>query len=231
MRTPQLLSNKYAIIVAGGSGTRMGTDIPKQFLLLNGIPILMQTINTFYDYDPQITIIVVLPEEQKNYWQKLCTEHRFNRQHTVVTGGMTRFHSVKNALKYVPENAFVAIHDGVRPLVSREIITRTFEAAEKAKAACPVIPLTDSIRKKVRGMTKQVNRRNYFLVQTPQVFSSSYIIEAYKQDFVNTFTDDISVFESYRQRRPVLVEGSPENIKITTPVDLIIAEAILKCRT
>ena len=225
-----LFSEKYVIIVAGGKGDRMKADIPKQFLLLNGLPILMHTINAFDNYDSTIEIIVVLPESQKDYWQELCERYQFNRSHTVVSGGMTRFHSVQNALNLIPEGVLVAIHDGVRPLVSKELLSKLFEAAKTSNVACPAIPVTDSIRKKMGDASKRVDRSQYRLMQTPQIFLSNYIKDAYKQDYTDLFTDDLSVLEGSRYCRPLLLEGSPENIKITTPIDLIIAEAILKCR-
>jgi len=221
---------KYVIIVAGGKGLRMGGEIPKQFLLLNKMPVLMHTIEAFYQYDPKINIILVLPENQKSYWQELCEIHPFKISHTLVSGGETRFHSVKNGLQWVEKDSIVAIHDGVRPLVSNAVITRTFNQVESGKAVCPVIPLVDSIRKKTETGTKSVNRGNYCLVQTPQVFLSNLLIDAYTQDFSDKFTDDISVIEAFGSCEPVMVEGNSENIKITTPIDLATAEAILKCR-
>ncbi len=224
------MKRKQVIIVAGGKGLRMGGEIPKQFLLLNGIPVLMHTIQAFYKYDSAIHIIVVLPENQKDYWQKLCEIYHFTIAHSLVSGGETRFHSVKNGLQLVEENSIVAIHDGVRPLVNESVITKTFDQAESGKAVCPVISLVDSIREKTSKGTKSVNRDHYCLVQTPQVFLSDCIKKAYTQAYSPKFTDDISVMEAYQNDNPVLVEGSPENIKITTSVDLAIAEAILKCR-
>ena len=230
MENQKLFSGKYVVIVAGGKGRRMSTDIPKQFLLLDGLPVLMHTINAFDNYDPMMAIIVVLPKNQKDYWQELCEKYRFYREHTVISGGETRFHSVRNALSLIPEGTFVAIHDGVRPLVSKELISELFEAAIISKVVCPAIPVTDSIRKKTGVSTKKVDRNQYLLMQTPQVFFSNYIKDAYKQDYTPIFTDDLSVLEENRNYRPLLLEGSRENIKITTPIDLIIAEAILRCR-
>ena len=230
MEDPKLFLGKYVIIVAGGKGSRMNTNIPKQFLLLDGLPVLMHTINAFDNYDATMEIIVVLPENQKDHWQELCVQYHFNREHAVVSGGETRFHSVRNALSLIPEGTFVAVHDGVRPLVSRELISKLFDAAKISKLVCPVIPIADSIRKKTGSSTKRVDRNQYLLMQTPQVFYSNYIKDAYKQDYSPIFTDDLSVLEENRNFRPVLLEGSRENIKITTPIDLIIAEAILKCR-
>lgn len=223
---------KYAIIVAGGKGVRMGAEIPKQFLLLDNKPVLMHTLQVFFDYDPEIELILVLPEKQQSYWQQLCLEYEFELPHTVVNGGETRFHSVKNALKLVEKDTLVAIHDGVRPLVGESIIANGFASAQEYRAAFPVIPVTDTLRRYIfNGISKWVDRNDYCLVQTPQVFSSNSIKKAYKQDYSEEFTDDISVLEKHVNFRPVMIEGSRENIKITTPIDLIIAEGILKCRT
>lgn len=225
------MKGKYVIIVAGGKGLRMGIDIPKQFLLLSGRPILMHTIEAFYVYDPNIHIILVLPEVQQDYWKSLCETHRFLIPHEIAKGGETRFHSVRNGLSYVKQDSLVAIHDGVRPLINKKMIAEAFEQAEKNKAAYPVIPVVDTLRKYVNdGKSKMVERSNYCLVQTPQVFLSKIIISAYQIDYSDKFTDDISVVEASRNCNPVMIDGSTENIKITTPVDLAVAEALLKCR-
>ncbi|MCC8146561.1 MAG: 2-C-methyl-D-erythritol 4-phosphate cytidylyltransferase [Bacteroidales bacterium] len=226
------MKHKYVIIVAGGKGLRMGTEVPKQFLLLEGKPVLMHTIRAFYDYDPAIRIVLVLPEIQQPYWKTLCKEYSFDIGHEIANGGDTRFHSVKNGLKRVLTDSLVAVHDGVRPLVDKKIIAAAFEAAEIHKAAYPVIPVVDTLRKKVtEGRSKKVDRSKYCLVQTPQVFISKVIISAYEMDYSENFTDDISVVEARKNCKPVMIEGSRENIKITTPVDLAVAEALLKCRT
>jgi 2-C-methyl-D-erythritol 4-phosphate cytidylyltransferase len=224
---------KYAIIVAGGKGSRMGTDIPKQFLLLKDKPVLMHTVEAFYSYNSELDIILVLPEEQFFYWKELCKTHQFEIPHQVVFGGASRFYSVKNALGLVEKNSVVAIHDGVRPLVSRDIIAKTYQALENGKAVCPVIPLVDSLRIKTRMGTRRVNRNHYYQVQTPQAFVSRILLSAYLQPYSEEFTDDISVVESARKCQITVVEGSPENFKITTPVDLATAEVLLnsRCRT
>ena len=222
---------KQVIIVAGGKGLRMGADIPKQFLLLNGKPILMHTIEAFYKYDPQIDIIVVLPEDQHAYWKHLCETCKFEINHRIVSGGETRFDSVKSGLKFVKQHSMVAVHDGVRALVTRDIIERTFDVAERCKMACPVIPITDSLRKTMRTGSRGVPRDSYCLVQTPQVFLSKILLSAYEQSYLDEFTDDLSVVSTRQGSRIALVEGSPENIKITTPLDLAIAETIIKLRT
>jgi len=219
--------DKQVIIVAGGKGLRMGGDIPKQFMLLEGRPVLMHTIQAFYDYDSEIHIILVLPHEQITYWETLCTDYNFSIPHQIVSGGETRFHSVKNGLAVIKtNNALIGIHDGVRPLVDKELIARVYEQAELKGAAYPVVPVTDSIRKG----NVAVDRSQYFLVQTPQVFKADILIEAYKQEYKTEFTDDVSVVETSGICRPIMVEGSRKNIKITTSIDLIIVQALMKCK-
>ena len=232
MITPQTsqTNTHYAIVVAGGKGLRMGTNLPKQFLPLNGKPVLMHTLERFSQYSSTLQIILVLPKEQHEYWQKLCKEHVFAVKHTVVCGGETRFHSCLNGLKAIPKGVkgYVAIHDGVRPLVSVACIERCFNEAEKHKAVIPVVPVVDTLRfTNEQGEAKNVDRSAYSIVQTPQTFSVSLIKRAYEQPFSPTFTDDASVVESIKE--PVfVVEGNRENIKITTPCDLLVAEALLK---
>ncbi|MDR0768458.1 MAG: 2-C-methyl-D-erythritol 4-phosphate cytidylyltransferase [Dysgonamonadaceae bacterium] len=243
-------TDKYAIIVAGGKGLRMGGDIPKQFMLLAERPVLMHTIQAFYDYDPNIRIILVLPREQKKYWENLCAEHSFSIPHQTVSGGETRFHSVKNALflingewltghnlpstLHLSPRTFhrvplIGIHDGVRPLVDKELIGKVYAQADSDGVACPAIPVTDSMRKMTDIRTTiPADRSKYFLVQTPQVFKADILFEAYRQDYDLRFTDDVSVVEALGIYRPAMVEGSRENIKITTPTDLIIAQSLIK---
>ncbi len=219
----------FAIIVAGGSGSRMGSEIPKQFLLLQNKPVLMHTIEAFYNYNSNIEIILVLPDSQKDYWAKLCLDHSFNIQHKVVSGGATRFYSVKNGLESLDTNeeAIVAIHDGVRPLVNKITIDNCFSIAQLKGNAIPFIPLNDSIRK-VEGLNSMhVNRDDYKAIQTPQVFHLQLIKNAYSQNYQEHFTDDASVLESSGVQIS-LVDGNRENIKITTPIDLMFAEAILR---
>jgi 2-C-methyl-D-erythritol 4-phosphate cytidylyltransferase len=223
---------KYVIILAGGKGLRMRTDIPKQFLLLREKPVLMHTIEAFYNYDPYIRIILVLSEEQADYWKLLCEKYQFTIEHQIAYGGETRFHSVKNGLQLIiDEDSLVAIHDGVRPLVTQKIISNAFETAERGKSAYPVIPVSDTLRRLLpNDKNRLVDRSKFFLVQTPQVFSSKMIIRAYHTDYSPEFTDDVSVAEKRKSCKAIMIKGSRENIKITTPVDLAIAEAILKCR-
>lgn len=217
---------KFVIIVAGGSGSRMGTEIPKQFLELCGKPVLMHTIQVFHDFDPESKIILVLPEDQQLFWKGLCLKHSFSLLHEVVSGGKTRFHSVQNGLSQIDGKGIVFIHDGVRPLVSRETLGRCLETALKSGNAIPVLPVTESLRKQEGELNISVDRSQYFSVQTPQTFRSEQILEAFLQDFDPAFTDDASVAE--KVGFPIfMVEGNRENIKITTPIDLIVAEALL----
>ena len=219
---------QYAIIVAGGRGERMGTAVPKQFLLLKGKPILMHTMEKFEKTIPNIKIILVLPENQIDFWEGLCVKHNFTLSYQLVKGGKTRFHSVKNALALVTEDGIVAIHDGVRPLVSTNTINSCFNAAKELGNAIPTIDVVESLRhiSKQENTNKAVARNCYQLVQTPQCFQSDLILKAYQQEFDATFTDDASVVEKLGEHIN-LVDGNRENIKITTQADLIIAEALV----
>lgn len=218
---------KFVIIVAGGSGSRMGTEIPKQFLELCGKPILMHTIQVFHDFDPESKITLVLPEDQQEFWEELCRKHSFLLLHQIVSGGKTRFRSVLNGLSQIDEEGIVFIHDGVRPLVSKETLGRCFETAQKSGNAIPVLPVNESLRKQESDKNVSVDRSQYFSVQTPQTFRSEQILKAFEMDFDPAFTDDASVAE--KAGFPIfMVEGNRENIKITTPIDLIIAETFLK---
>ncbi|MCB0497284.1 MAG: 2-C-methyl-D-erythritol 4-phosphate cytidylyltransferase [Cyclobacteriaceae bacterium] len=222
---------KYALIVAGGSGNRMGSTTPKQFLLLENLPILMHTISQFQKAEKEIELIVVLPKDQIDTWNALCKEHNFTIKHSVVEGGATRFDSVKNGLSMVGTESLVAIHDGVRPLVSTTIILNSFKEAEQSGSAVVAVPLKESIRKKENQTTVSKNRSDYYLVQTPQTFQSTLIKEYYQQIIDGAkFTDDASVFES-QGGEINLVEGDYKNLKITTPEDLVIAQALLNNNT
>ena len=214
------------IIVAGGSGTRMKSEIPKQFIELNGRPILMHTIDRFYSWDDKIQIRLVLPDEQINFWKDLCRKHNFSVSHDICRGGITRFHSVKNGLAGLSNDGLIAIHDGVRPLVDMDTINNCFKAAEEYGAAIPVIPVLETIRKTDGEFSYTVDRNTFKLVQTPQVFDASLLIEAYNQEYDESFTDDASLIES-TGKLVILVDGNRENIKITTPSDLKIAQAFL----
>lgn len=213
---------KFVIIVAGGSGLRMGAELPKQFLELCGKPILMHTLQLFYDYDPQCRLILVLPEAQQELWAALCLKHSFTLPHTIASGGSTRFHSVQNGLQLVDDKGLVMIHDGVRPLVSHDTLTRCCQVAETYGNAIPVLPVTESLRKREGTQSHAVDRSLYVSVQTPQTFQSAQILESFEQAYEPTFTDDASVAE--RAGFTIhMVEGNTENIKITTPTDLLIA--------
>lgn len=218
--------NKNVIIVAGGTGTRMESLTPKQFLLLGGLPVLMHCVNAFFQYDNRIRIIIALPVQEKNNWKQLCEKFRFVVPHQVTPGGEHRFHSVKNALQVIDDDGLVAIHDGVRPLVSVETIRNCFEKAEELGNAIPVTGSPDSVRLLNGSGSRQVDRSDVKLVQTPQVFRCSLIREAYKQNYSSRFTDDAAVFESAGGQIN-LVEGNPENIKITRPSDMLIAGSLL----
>jgi 2-C-methyl-D-erythritol 4-phosphate cytidylyltransferase len=221
--------NKYAIIVAGGSGKRFGTDVPKQFRLLAGFPILMHSTKAFISAFQDIRLIVVVPENQTAKWKKLCEKHDFDFPHQIVDGGNERFYSVKNGLLLVKDAGLVAIHDGARPLVSVEVIRDAFRLAEETGAAIPATEVSDSVRWFDNNTNRPFPREKIRLVQTPQVFRSELILQAYQQSYEPRFTDDASVVEAFGQS-VTLTKGNPENIKITTPIDLIIAEAILKAR-
>lgn len=225
---------KYAIIVAGGKGLRMGSDLPKQFLLVHGRPVLMRTLDVFHAYDPQLSLILVLPVSQQEYWRDLCRRYAFDIPYSLADGGETRFHSVSNGLALVPEDeadAVVAVHDGVRPFVSRDVIAACYEAAFRHAAAVPVVPVVETLRRLagegVHGAASEtVDRNRYRLVQTPQTFRADVLKDAYRQAFRPEFTDDASVVEA-AGHGVALVEGNRENIKITTPFDLKVAEALL----
>ncbi len=216
---------QFAIIVAGGTGKRMKNSLPKQFLSINNKIILMESIKAFYNYNSSINIIVALPENQIEYWKELCTKYDFNIKHSIVTGGRTRFHSVKNALSLIDSNSIVAIHDAVRPLVNYNTISESFRIAKEKKNAIPYIDLVDSVRFVDDKNNKPVDRDNYKLIQTPQTFYAKDIINAYKQTYNKNFTDDASVAES-KGIKINLIKGNRENIKITNQVDLVIATAL-----
>ncbi len=218
---------KFAVITAGGSGSRMNLSLPKQFVDIAGKPLLLHTIKAFLNYDPTVELVVVLPELFISLWEKICAEHKFTHKHTLAIGGPTRFHSVKSGIKNVPEGVLVAIHDGARPLVSKKTIENTFKFAEKYGNAVAAIEVTDSLRTKDHAISKPLPRHQVRIVQTPQCFNSDLIKEAYNQNFREDFTDDATVLESmgYTIR---LVEGNKENIKVTTTEDLVYAEALLK---
>ena len=216
-----------AIIVAGGYGTRMNTEIPKQFLLLNGKPVIMHTISAFSSSPQKPEIVVVLNKQYFTLWKQLCEEHHFYTHHRLVAGGKTRFDSVKNAFHTITEIAVIAIHDAVRPLISTKIISDAYQYALDNGNAVVAVPSKDSVRwQNSTGISQNLNRSEVFLVQTPQVFQSAILKKAYAQEYAEEFTDDASVVERTGIKINLLA-GDPENFKITFPADLRIAELIL----
>lgn len=216
----------YIIIVAGGKGLRMGGDIPKQYLPIGGKPVLMRTLERFREYAKDLQIILVLPKAQQNYWQQLCEEYNFKIEIRLADGGETRFHSVQNGLSLIPDDAegVVGVHDGVRPFVSVDVIRACYDTARTRQAVIPVTPVVETLRH--IPTQKNVLRSDYCLVQTPQCFDIQLLKAANKQPYSDNFTDDASVVEAYGHE-VTMVEGNRENIKITTPFDLKIAETLL----
>ncbi len=218
---------KQVIIVAGGKGKRMHAEIPKQFLNISGKPILFRTMECFYKYSNEIEIILVLPEPFIDFWNSLSKKYDLNIDHQIKLGGNTRFQSVKNGLKNITNSSLVAIHDGVRPLVSKSTLNRVFKKAEEMGNAIPIVKINESVRRLEEDNSYPVNRREYRLIQTPQCFHSELIKRAYEQEYSDAFTDDATVVEALGVKIN-LVEGNTENIKITRPGDMKIAEALLK---
>ena len=218
----------YIIIVAGGKGLRMGSDIPKQFLPIGGKPVLMRTLERFREYSPTLQIILVLPQAQQDYWHQLCKDYDFKVEYVLANGGETRFHSVQNGLAKIPDDAegVVGVHDGVRPFPSIDVIRNCYETARTAKAVIPVIPVVETVRHLQGNTSETVPRNDYRLVQTPQTFDIQLLKAANKQPYNDGFTDDASVVEAYGFNI-TLVDGNRENIKITTPYDLKIAEVLI----
>jgi len=216
----------FAIIVGGGSGSRMLSEIPKQFMLLRGRPVLMHTIEAFHksDYNPEI--IVVLNVDFHQYWENLCVLHNFSIPHQLVKGGTHRFDSVKNGIKAIKSKAIIAIHDAVRPLLSSQLIDRSFQEASLSGNAVTAIKSRDSVRQQIGKHTIPLNREEIYLIQTPQAFSSDIIKKAYRQEFRNEFTDDASVAE-HSGIKINLIEGEYRNFKITFPEDIRLAEIYL----
>lgn len=217
---------RYAVIVAGGKGLRMGGEVPKQFLPLGGKPVLMHTLERFLPLVDEV--VLVLPEEQIPYWEALCREYHFSHPVRLALGGESRWHSVRSALSTLPEAGWVAVHDGVRPLVSTRLIEACFAEAEAVGAALPALPVTDSLRER-DGAEKSfaVERSRFVAVQTPQVFALDRLQSAYRLPYSAAFTDDASVYEAAGYGAPKLVAGERENIKLTTPLDLTLAELLL----
>ena len=224
---------KYLIVMAAGSGTRMGADMPKQFIEIDGKAILQMTIEKFLEACPGINVVTVLPEAHMSYWRSYCLERNFTCPQILVKGGITRFHSVRNALAKVPDNATVAIHDGVRPLVTVNLLRDMFELSENEPALIPVVPCVDTMKvlkeeggKLVTVPGASVDRSVLFGAQTPQVFHSEIIKEAYSLAYDTSFTDDASVLERYGKSLSY-IHGERLNMKITTKEDLVLARAIL----
>lgn len=215
----------YVIIVAGGKGLRMGSPLPKQFLPVSGLPVLMRTIRRFREYSAQLKVVLVLPQLQQDYWHELCEQYDFKENYTIADGGATRFHSVKSGLALIPDDAVgvVGVHDGVRPFPAVSVIADCYETARRTGAAIPVTSVVETLRH-VNGGT--VPRGDYRLVQTPQTFEIALLKRAYQQPYTEAFTDDASVVEALGHDI-TLVEGNRENIKITTPFDLKMAAILV----
>jgi len=228
---------RTVIILGGGKGVRMGGDLPKQFIPLQGKPVLMHTIDVFYRWDPTIDLVLVISEEYASYWEMLCKELNFTVPHRTVYGGETRFHSVRNglqSLRHCEERSnpdtiqdLIAVHDGVRPFVAPEVITTCFEMAESYGAAIPVIPMIDTVRVTNGDANRAFDRTRLRVVQTPQAFHADILLKAYEQPYDKLFTDDASLVEA--SGHPIyLIEGNHENIKITTPVDIQYAKFLIE---
>lgn len=227
---------RFMIVVAGGKGQRMGGNLPKQFRLLGERPLLMLTLERLYAMDNALKIILVLPQEHIGLWNELCEEYAFSVPLTVTAGGNTRFHSVQNGLAVIDEpedeEALVGVHDGVRPFVSQSVVDNAYREAWNNGAVIPMIDIQDSLRHIIggEGASETVPRDRYRLVQTPQVFKLSLLRRAYSQRYVEAFTDDASVVEAIGER-VFAVEGNRENIKLTTPFDMMVAKTLLECLT
>lgn len=221
-----MAQSKTVIILAGGIGQRMEQQVPKQFLLINGMPILYYSLKIFKDFDANIQIILILPEVYINDWKNLCEKHQITIEHKLVNGGATRFFSVKNGLENTKSKGLIAIHDGVRPLVDLKTIRNVFETADSFGSAVPVIEVNESVRELTEKGNRIIDRKILRLIQTPQVFHSAQLKKAYQQSYLEKFTDDASVVEASGEKI-YLSEGNWENIKITRSIDLKFAEAIL----
>lgn len=217
---------KHVVIAAGGTGSRFAGALPKQFTELSGKPVIMHAIQAFLHYAPDISLVLVLHEAMRETWEGLCKKHHFHHRHDIVVGGPTRFHSVKNGLRLVPDDSLVAVHDAVRPLVSLDTIARVFQFAARFGNAIPVISPADTVRTVEGAISKPINREKIRLVQTPQCFFAGRLKRAFNKNYHESFTDEASVMEADGERL-FLVEGNHENIKITHPSDLLFAKAIL----
>ncbi len=218
---------RVVILAAGGKGLRMDADIPKQFILFNNKPVLFHTIEAFFKFDQNISIIIVLPDNYLNYWQKLVSDFSFDVPHKVVTGGETRYNSVKNALSFVENFDLVAVHDAVRPFITSIFLQKLFYVAQKNGSAVPIVSVSDTIREINESQTKVLRRENIFMVQTPQVFFKEWLINAYNIQYSDEITDDAMLLEKAGYKL-TFVEGLKYNIKITTPEDLFLANCISK---
>ena len=201
----------------------MNAGIPKQFIILAGKPLLMHTLNAFADFDAEMPLLVTLPKQHFKYWKTLCRDYTFKIKHQIIEGGETRFHSVRNALNYIPDGIWLAIHDGVRPMITKSMIELCFNEALSMGNAIPVISTNESLRIIDGSFSHPFDRSSIRIVQTPQVFPSSLIKKAYQQNFKADFTDDATVFESFGEKIH-LTAGDPRNIKITNPIDLLVAK-------
>jgi len=219
-------ARKSTIIVAGGSGKRLGGPVPKQFQTVKGRPLLMWTIEAFHRFDPGMDLIVVLPQEHFDIWKALCMGHRFFVKHDVVAGGEQRWHSVKAGLEKVEGDGLVAVHDGVRPLVSSDLIAHCFYAADKSAAAIPVVPVVPSIRETTADGSRALDRSKLLAVQTPQCFHADLLRKAFEQPYDSTFTDEATLVERLGVKM-TLVEGEENNIKVTNAMDMRVVEALL----
>lgn len=217
----------YAVIVAGGQGTRMGTAVPKQFLELHGKPILYHTIQAFLKAIRDIHIVLVLPSHQISWAQIVLQAFTERIDITLVSGGESRFHSVRNGLKDIPQDAIVMVHDGVRPLLSTDLIQRCYQQAQEKGSAIPAIPATDSLRMVHPEGSSPLDRNKVRMVQTPQTFKASLLLPAMQQPYQAQFTDEATVVETFGGN-VFLVEGEKNNIKITTPEDMRVAEALMQ---
>lgn len=218
---------KYVIIVGGGSGTRMNSEVPKQFMLLKGKPVLYYAINTFLETYDDCRIILVLPEEHVAAGQEIIDAFFSYDNIEIVTGGRTRFHSVQKGLELVDdEESIIFVHDAVRPLVSKELIKRCYNSVSQYGSAIPVTDCRDSVRLITTDGNEAADRNNIKLVQTPQAFHAKILLPAYKIDYKNKFTDEATVVEAFGLK-VILTEGDEKNIKLTVPADLLIAQSIL----
>ena len=223
----QQQTSLYALIVAGGSGSRMQNDTPKQFLQMGGSPILLRTLEVFHHFDSAIQIVLVLPPNQIKRWKELQKEYHCKVPHAIVEGGNSRFQSVKNGLALIPQEAIVAIHDGVRPFISSHILQAAYATASEKRSAIVCVPLKESIRRLTAAGNQAEDRSLFRLVQTPQAFQARLIKKAYRQPELRHFTDCASVAEADGNTL-TLIEGSYDNIKITTPEDILLAENLIK---